>query len=78
MQSVYIYLFFSLSEESAATQQEINSIDNKLKELRIKKAELQKNCNNIVDAKNERTKNGEHKLLFRLTNSEFFMLEARH
>ncbi|XP_054877522.1 U11/U12 small nuclear ribonucleoprotein 25 kDa protein isoform X1 [Poeciliopsis prolifica] len=48
---------FGETEESAATQQEINSIDNALKELRIKKAELQKNCDNIFEAKDERIKN---------------------
>ncbi|XP_017161750.1 lipopolysaccharide-induced tumor necrosis factor-alpha factor homolog isoform X2 [Poecilia reticulata] len=43
--------------DSAATQQKINSIDNELKELRIKKAELQKNYDNIVHAKDVKIKN---------------------
>ncbi|XP_021180225.1 uncharacterized protein LOC105937352 isoform X2 [Fundulus heteroclitus] len=44
---------FGQTEEAAATQQEINAIDNKLKELSMKKAELQKNCDNILKAKDE-------------------------
>ncbi|KAM4531833.1 lipopolysaccharide-induced tumor necrosis factor-alpha factor homolog [Odontesthes bonariensis] len=42
---------FGQTEEAAAHQQEINNIDNKLKELREKKAELQINYDSHLKAK---------------------------
>ncbi|XP_038143762.1 uncharacterized protein LOC119785285 [Cyprinodon tularosa] len=51
---------FGQTEEAAATEKEINYIDSRLRELRTKKADLQNNCDNILNAKDNKHNSGEH------------------
>ncbi|MEQ2243900.1 hypothetical protein ILYODFUR_011602, partial [Ilyodon furcidens] len=48
---------FGETEEAAASQEEINDIDNNLNRLTLKKAELQKKCDNILNVKDKKSKN---------------------
>lgn len=73
---LYVFLVSTLPEEAAATQQEIDDIDNQLKELRMKKAELQNNCDNILNAQDQKISDGEHSLLVSSTDHELFTQES--
>lgn len=64
-----------LTEEAAATEKEINYIDSRLRELRTKKADLQNNCDNILNAKDNKHNSGEHGECPK-PSATFFMLES--
>lgn len=55
---IYVFVYFLLPEEAAASQQEINSINNRLKELNEKTTELQRSYDNILNSKNRNSKKG--------------------